>query len=118
MDKNNKINYIEFPSNDLKKTIHFYERVFGWEFTFYGDDYIAFEHAGIDGGFYAAPSHSSTENGSALVVFYTDDIDALQAKIEACGGKIVKPIFAFPGGRRFHFTDLTGNELAVWSEPA
>jgi hypothetical protein len=58
-----------------------------------------------------------TEAGSALVVLYSDDLDATLRKVEAAGGEVVKPIFEFPGGRRFHFTEPGGNELAVWSEP-
>lgn len=59
---------------------------------------------------------ATTERGSALIVIYSEDLEATEAKIVAAGGTVVKPIFAFPGGRRFHFTEPSGNELAVWSD--
>lgn len=74
------------------------------------------KNAGLDGGFYLSDKSVSTDNGSALVVFYSKDLQNILDKIIQNGGEIVKPIFDFPGGRRFHFTDSTGNEFAVWSE--
>jgi hypothetical protein len=50
------------------------------------------------------------------VVIYSGDLAGMQTKVQAAGGAIVKEIFSFPGGRRFHFTDPGGNELAVWSD--
>ena len=113
-----KINYIEFPSRDMTVTKQFFSAVFDWQFTDYGEQYMAFHaaQAGIDGGFYLAPLSPATANGSALAVFYSHDLEATQAKIEANGGSTVKPIFSFPGGRRFHFADPNGNEYAVWSD--
>jgi len=107
-----KINYLEFASRDPAATQAFFSTVFGWRFTDYGPDYTAFDGAGIDGGC------ASVAAGSVLVVLYSADLAQTQAKIEAAGGTIVKPIFDFPGGRRFHFTEPGGNELAVWSDPA
>jgi len=115
ISKHDKIDYLEFPSRDLAASKIFFSAVFGWTFTDYGSDYTAFSDAGIDGGFYAADLASSSANGSALVVFYSDNLDATQRNIEAAGGLIVKPIFSFPGGQRFHFTEPAGNEFAVWS---
>ena len=117
MNTHEKINYIELPSRDLAATKTFYSDVFGWAFTDYGPEYAAFDHAGLDGGFFQADMNASTANGSALVVIYSKNLEQTQAKVEGAGGVIVKPIFSFPGGRRFHFTDPTGNELAVWSDP-
>jgi len=113
-----KINYLEFASRDPAATQAFFSTVFGWRFTDYGPDYTAFDGAGIDGGFYRAEASASVAAGSVLVVLYSADLAQTQAKIEAAGGTIVKPIFDFPGGRRFHFTEPGGNELAVWSDPA
>lgn len=110
------INYIELPARDLDAIAQFYSQAFGWTFTPYGPDYRAFNDGAMDGGFYRADAQSSTPNGAALVVLLADDLEqVLQGVVEA-GGAIVKPIFAFPGGRRFHFADPNGNELAVWSK--
>jgi len=111
-----KINYVELPARDLAATKEFFAAAFGWSFTDYGADYAAFAGAGLDGGFYRAELRAQAAAGSALVVLYSGGLEATLAKIENCGGKIVKPIFAFPGGRRFHFTEPSGNELAVWSD--
>lgn len=117
MLQHEKINYVEYPSRNLAATKHFFEQAFGWTFEDYGPDYAAFSDQGLDGGFYTSNLSASVETGSALIVFYSENLEATLGKVEAAGGKIVKPIFAFPGGRRFHFTEPGGNELAVWSEP-
>lgn len=111
-----KINYVEFPAKDIEAAKEFFSAVFGWSFVDYGPDYTAFDNAGIDGGFFKSDLHSSTENGSALIVFYSQYLESTQAKIVDAGGSIIKPIFSFPGGRRFHFGDPNGNEYAVWSD--
>lgn len=109
-----KLNYVEFPAKDIPATKVFFENVFGWSFVDYGPDYTAFTEQGIDGGFYASDKSSTTENGSALLVLLSDNLEKVQAEIETAGGKIVQAIFEFPGGRRFHFIEPSGNELAVW----
>lgn len=111
-----KINYVEFAARDPALSKAFFRDAFGWEFTDYGGDYTAFAAAGLDGGFYRADLCSAQQNGGALVVLYSRDLDATRAKIERAGGVICKPVFAFPGGRRFHFTEPCGNEFAVWSD--
>lgn len=116
MNQHEKLNYVEFPAADLAATKTFFSAVFAWEFVDYGPDYIAFSGQGLDGGFYNAPLNSSTTTGGALLVFYSADIKATLAKVTAAGGQIIKPIFDFPGGCRFHFTEPSGNEFAVWSE--
>ena len=116
MNENEKINYVEFPAKNIKATKTFFSTVFGWSFVDYGPEYTAFSNEGIDGGFYQSELFASTENGSALIIFYSSDLEQTQAKIEGAGGSIVKPTFSFPGGRRFHFADPNGNEYAVWSE--
>jgi hypothetical protein len=112
---NEKINYLEFPAKNIEATKAFFSTVFNWTFTDYGPDYIAFDNAGIDGGFFRSDLSASTDNGSVLVVFYSDNLEQTLSKIEAAGSSIIKPIFDFPGGRRFHFADPSGNEFAVWS---
>lgn len=116
MHEHEKINYIEFPSRDIEKTRNFFTTVFGWSFVDYGPEYTAFSNEGINGGFYKSDLSVSTDNGSALVVFYSNNLEQTLSKIEAAGGTIIKPIFSFPGGRRFHFSDPNGNEYAIWSD--
>ncbi|AKS43377.1 VOC family protein [Wenzhouxiangella marina] len=118
MPAHEKINYVEFPARDLEASKRFFSRVFGWEFTDYGPDYSSFSDQGLDGGFFRSDRVAVAANGSALIVFYSADLESTLAKVEAAGGEVVQPIFDFPGGRRFHFTDPSGNEFAVWSEPA
>jgi len=116
MKQHEKINYVEFPAKDLEAVKSFFTTVFNWSFVDYGPEYTAFSDEGLDGGFFKSDLHVSTQNGSALIVFYSSDLEQTLNKIEAAGGLIIKPIFLFPGGRRFHFSDPNGNEFAVWSE--
>ena len=116
MNEHEKINYVEIPAKDMLATKTFFSEVFGWSFVDYGPEYSAFSNAGLDGGFYQSDLTVSTENGSVLIVFYSKDLKQTQTKIEAAAGSVIKPIFSFPGGRRFHFTDPNGNEYAVWSD--
>lgn len=114
MSQNEKINYIEFPANDLGATKAFFTKCFAWKFTDYGPEYTAFNDGFIDGGFFKADLKSSAKQGSALVVLISDNLEATEKKVIECGGTISVPIFSFPGGRRFHFLEPSGNELAVW----
>lgn len=116
MLEHEKINYVEFPAKDISATKAFFSAVFGWSFKDYGPEYTAFWNAGIDGGFFQSDLLVSTSTGSALIVFYSKTLEQTLAKIENSGGSIIKPIFSFPGGRRFHFGDPNGNEFAVWSD--
>ena len=116
MNEHEKINYVEFPARNIEVVKAFFTSAFGWSFEDYGPDYTAFSNEGLNGGFFRADLAVSTENGSALIVFYSNDLEQTQAKIESAGGSIVRPIFSFPGGRRFHFADPNGNEYAVWSD--
>lgn len=116
MPTDQRINYLELPARDLDAVQHFYEGAFGWSFTDYGPEYRAFNDGTIDGGFYQAELSSSTENGAALIVLYAEDLEKTRDTVLGNGGTIIKEIFSFPGGRRFHFTDPNGNELAIWSD--
>lgn len=116
MDKHEKINYLEFPAKDLAATKVFFTKVFGWSFTDYGPEYASFDNAGIDGGFFSSPLSATAKTGSALVVLYSKDLEQTLSKVKQHGGIIVQETFSFPGGRRFHFTDPSDNEFAVWSE--
>ncbi len=115
MNEHEKMNYVEFPAKAIDATKAFFTAVFGWSFVDYGPEYTAFSNEGLDGGFFKSDLASSTANGSALIVFYSRELENTQAKIEDAGGSIIRPIFSFPGGRRFHFSDPSGNEFAVWS---
>lgn len=116
MNEHEKINYVEFPAKDLEATKEFFYRVFNWEFVDYGPEYSAFSDQGLDGGFYVSALSGTTRTGSALIVFYSSNLQETRGKIIAAGGEIVRPIYSFPGGSRFHFVEPSGNEFAVWSE--
>lgn len=116
MSSHEKINYIEYPTNNLAATKAFFQQVFGWTFEDFGPDYTEFKSDILEGGFFKSDLSANTDHGSALLVFYSDHIEETQAKIQKAGGKIIKPIFSFPGGRRFHFTEPSGNEFAVWAK--
>ena len=111
-----KINYIEFPAKSMAKTKLFFAKVFNWTFQDYGVEYCAICNGGIDGGFYKSDLVSKTENGSMLIVLYSEQLVETKDKIVNAGGSILKEIFDFPGGKRFHFCDPNGNEFAVWSD--
>lgn len=111
--KNSHINYVEFKAQDLEKVKTFYKKAFGWAFTDYGPTYTAFSESGLDGGF--EQSGEPIANG-ALIVLYHEDLSTVEKSIIEAGGIISRSVFSFPGGRRFHFTDPAGNELAVWSD--
>lgn len=116
MPQHHTLNYVEHPARDLSATKAFFSAAFGWTFTDYGPDYTAFSDQGLDGGFFHADQCATTASGSALLVFYSEALEQTEAAVTQAGGTIVKPIFAFPGGRRFHFTEPSGNEFAVWSD--
>ena len=118
MNAHEKLNYVEFPAAELPATKAFFEAAFGWTFVDYGPEYTAFAGQGLDGGFFKADKASRTANGAALLVFYSRDLEATLQKVLSAGGTIAQPIFDFPGGRRFHFTEPSGNEFAVWSDVA
>jgi uncharacterized protein len=105
--------YIEFPATDLEKTKAFYTAIFGWEFRDYGTEYTSFEDNRIAGGFRKV---GVVTLGGPLVVLYAPELERMVDAVKAQGGTITKEIFSFPGGRRFHFKDPNGNELAMWSE--
>jgi predicted enzyme related to lactoylglutathione lyase len=109
------INYIELPLVDAARTKQFYTSLFGWSFQEWGDKYISFSGAGIDGGF-NGESGTPVAAPGVLIVLYADDLDATLAAVKDAGGTILQDPYEFPGGRRFHFADPNGNELAVWTE--
>ena len=116
MANHEKINYVEFPAGNLEATKAFFMKAFGWTFEDYGPEYTSFNNSGIAGGFYKAELSARTENGSALIVLYSNDLERTLKNVVAAGGVIVRDIFSYPGGRRFHLLEPSGNEFAVWSE--
>lgn len=110
--KHEQIQYVEFLSKDIPRIKNFYTTCFDWTFTDYGPEYSAFEGGCVDGGF----AVGTPVKGSVLVILYSRALEETKEKVVKAGGVVVKDIFSFPGGRRFHFTDPDGNELAVWSD--
>ena len=109
------IDYIEFAATDLPAAKRFYAAAFGWTFTDYGPDYAGIQRVG-GGEVGGIRQDARVQRGGPLVVLYSVDLEASLRAVLAAGGQVVKDPFAFPGGRRFHFTDPAGNELAAWSD--
>ena len=110
-----RIDYIEFPAGDIAASKRFYAEVFGWSFEDWGDDYASFNDGRLSGGLRADGAVSASAPG-VLVVLYVTDLPAAERRVVSAGGAVTTAPFDFPGGRRFHFSDPAGNELAVWSE--
>ena len=108
-----RIDYVELPSATAHElTRAFYGKAFGWSFTDYGPDYAATTNGTVDVGL---QGQSGEALSAPLPVIRVEALEAALDAVCQAGGVIAKPIFAFPGGRRFHFIDPGGNELAVWS---
>ena len=105
-----RLNYVELPVRDIAASRGFYERAFGWSMTEFGPSYAATLSGDTDIGLQADPEEAAK---APLPVIDVDDLEATLAAVEQAGGTVVRPIFAFPGGRRFHFLDPSGNELAA-----
>ncbi|MDB5988047.1 MAG: Glyoxalase-like domain protein [Nevskia sp.] len=110
-----RIDYLEFPASDIAATKRFYTQVFGWKFTDYGPEYTSFHDGRLSGGFWHSAQVAAPGSG-VLVVIYARDLHALSDAVAAAGGAVTREPFEFPGGRRFEFTDPSGNRLAVWSD--
>jgi uncharacterized protein len=114
------MDYIEFPATDVEATKRFYNQVFGWQFQDWGPEYTSFNDGRLGGGFNSGAQAAGADGGAktrgVLVVIYAASLDEIYRKVKDAGGKIVRETFEFPGGKRFHFADPNGNELAVWSE--
>jgi uncharacterized protein len=113
MNRDKKIDYIEFKANDISAIKAFYTSVFDWQFTDYGPDYTSFSDGRISGGF---DKGEVITGAGPLIVIFVDDLPATLDSVRSHGGTITKEIFSFPGGSRFQFTDPSGNELAAWLE--
>jgi predicted enzyme related to lactoylglutathione lyase len=115
MSSHHHFNYIELPSTNNTAMKAFYGAVFGWSFQDWGESYVAIQGGGVDGGFDMESGTRKPSNQGALVILYSNDLPVSEAAVVAAGGVISIPAYDFPGGRRFHFTDPSGNELAVWT---
>jgi predicted enzyme related to lactoylglutathione lyase len=114
--KHGHVDYIELPAKsiaELKRTKAFYAELFGWSYRDWGDDYADTRDSGLGSGVNADASHRPHQ---PLVVVYVDDLEAARQRAITAGARISRDIFSFPGGRRFHFVDPAGNELAAWSD--
>lgn len=107
------MDYVEFGASDLAKTKAFYTAVFGWSFTDYGPSYTSFVDNGLGGGF---TTDRPPRPGGPLMVFHVDDLEACFERAKKTGAPITKPIFSFPGGRRFEFQDPDGYDIAAWKQ--
>ena len=107
-----RIDYIEMKVSDIERSKAFYGKAFGWTFKDYGPNYCEFGDGRLTGGF---TTNAQPTPGGPLVILYADDLEDMLQRVEGAGGRIARPIFEFPGGRRFHFLDPDGYELAVWS---
>jgi predicted enzyme related to lactoylglutathione lyase len=119
MSIHHAIDYIEISVTDIDAAKRFYEKAFGWRFNDYGPGYAGIVGPGSDaevGGLAKVDQIREGGGNGPLVVLYSTALEASEAAVAAAGGRIVKPIFTFPGGRRFGFCDPAGNELAVWSK--
>lgn len=112
----NTLDYVEIAVTDIQVSRRFFERLFGWTFTDYGPDYTAFDDGRLNGGFRTRNADDSSAASAVLVVFYSEDLEAAVQQVAQLGGTISQPIFAFPGGRRFHFHGPDGIEYAIWSQ--
>lgn len=110
--QHHKVDFFELPTTDLPRAKAFYGAVFGWAFEDWGPDYADVQQAGLAGGLRKVDA--APPRGGSLVIVYSDDLDATEAAVRAAGGEITEH-HEFPGGRRFHFLDPSGNELAVWT---
>ena len=111
---NLRLDYVEFATRDIVAAKNFYGAVFGWTFIDYGPDYTSFSDGRLSGGFRSVPAMPAKTN--PLMVIFAVNLERAEAAVLAAGGKVIVATHDFPGGRRFHFTDPTGLELAVWSD--
>jgi len=109
------IDYIELMVTDLPAAKEFYSSAFGWAFNDYGGEYAGIRSPDGEGEVGGLNPARAPQRGGPLVLLYSDDLDATVSAVESAGGQILEGPYEFPGGRRFHFADPSGNELGVWA---
>lgn len=114
-DHHQAIDYVELGVTDLPAAKAFYEQAFGWRFTDYGPEYAGIAAPDGDGEVGGLNAGGEPGRGGALVLLFSDDLDATVTAVREAGGEVIEGPYAFPGGRRFHFADPSGNELGVWA---
>lgn len=113
MSKHHTVDFFEIPVRDMDGAKAFYAAAFGWSYEDYGPEYADIRGAGLSGGLRLVTSQTTT--GGPLVIIYSDDLEASERAVTAAGATITER-HEFPGGRRFHFVDPGGCELAVWTK--
>lgn len=114
--EHHRIDYVEVSATDLDVAKRFYAAAFGWTFRDYGPAYVGFKDGASGREAFGIEKTDRVVSGGVLVLLYSEDLEATLAAVREAGGAVTKEIFAFPGGRRFQFTDPSGNELGVWSD--
>lgn len=116
MSSEKKIDYIEIPASQIDASKVFFTKLLGWQFEDFGPAYSCFDDGRMKGGFYLSDKKFRVASGAPLIVFYASDLQSVKEQVMELGGEIIKDIFQFPGGWRFHFSDPSGNEFAFWNE--
>jgi predicted enzyme related to lactoylglutathione lyase len=115
--RHHTIDYVELAVTDLERAKRFYASAFGWRFTDYGPEYAGIQGPGGEADPEAGGLRLDAEvtMGGPLILLYSEDLDQTLSAVTAAGGRVVDGPYDFPGGRRFHFLDPSGNQLGVWS---
>jgi predicted enzyme related to lactoylglutathione lyase len=114
--RHHALDYVEINVTDLDEAKTFYQAAFGWAFTDYGPSYAGIRSPDGQGEVGGLNATTPPVRGGVLVLLYSEDLEATVGAVTAAGGQVVDGPYDFPGGRRLHFTDPSGNELGVWSE--
>lgn len=116
MPSENSLDYVEIPVKNIAASKAFFQALFGWEFIDYGETYTCFNDGRLTGGLALANADFGGTQAAPLLVFYSAELSKAEDRVLQAGGKITQPTFDFPGGRRFHFQDISGIEHAIWSD--
>ena len=115
MSTHHAIDYVELGVTDLAKSMAFYAAAFDWRFNEYGPDYAGIVAPGGEGEVGGLNPRREPGRNGPLVLLFSEDLDSTMALIAEAGGNVIEGPYAFPGGRRLHFLDPSGNELGVWA---
>ena len=115
LHRHHSVDYIEIPVVDVAAAKRFYGSAFGWTFNDYGPDYAGIQDPRRAAEVGGLAKTDSVRPGGPLVLLFSGDLDASVKAVVESGGSIVNGPYEFPGGRRFEFSDPSGNELGVWA---